>query len=401
MKDNKTLNNSGLDRSTLVGAAFLMATSAIGPGFLTQTATFTEELGPSFGFVVLVSIVLALVAQLNIWRIICVTGMRGQDIANKVLPGLGAFISFLVALGGLAFNIGNIGGSALGLNVMFGLDNNIGMILSALIAIFIFTNKSAGSIMDKLTTILGAVMILLIAFVMVDSNPPVASALKSTIMPNSFPYEAILTLVGGTVGGYITFSGAHRLLDTGKSGKESLSSYVTSAKLGMTASSIVRVLLFLAILGVVTKGLALDPANPAADAFLKGSGNIGYKFFGMVLFAAGISSVIGAAFTSVSFLTNIKWVSENRNLTTIGFIVASTIIMMLLGKPATLLVVAGSVNGLILPFTLGAMLIASRKKEIVGDYEHPKILFVLGVIVVVATLVVGIRSLGGIVSLFS
>lgn len=399
MKENNKV--SGMDRSTLIGAAFLMATSAIGPGFLTQTATFTQDLGPTFGFVVLISVVLSLVAQINIWRIICVTGLRGQDIANKVLPGFGALISFLVALGGLVFNIGNIGGAALGLNVMFGLDNNIGMLLSAAIAIFIFTNKSAGNIMDKLTTALGAVMILVIALVMIGTNPPVGAALKETFLPTSLPYEAILTLVGGTVGGYITFSGAHRLLDTGKSGMENLPSYLTSAKLGMGASFVVRVLLFLAILGVVSKGVSLDPTNPAADAFLKGGGNLGYRFFGIVLFAAGVSSVIGAAFTSVSFLTNIKWVAENRNLSTIGFIVASAIIMMLLGKPATLLVVAGSVNGLILPFTLGAMLIASTNKKIVGDYEHPKVLFVLGIFVVITTLFVGLRSLGGIASLFS
>ena len=34
-------------RRALLGAAFLMATSAIGPGFLTQTAVFTEQLGAS------------------------------------------------------------------------------------------------------------------------------------------------------------------------------------------------------------------------------------------------------------------------------------------------------------------------------------------------------------------
>ena len=31
---------------------------------------------------------------------------------------------------------------------------------------------------------------------------------------------AIITLVGGTVGGYISFAGAHRLLDAGLGGKE-------------------------------------------------------------------------------------------------------------------------------------------------------------------------------------
>ena len=50
-----------------------------------------------------------------------VTGLRGQEVSNKVMPGLGTLISILIAFGGLAFNIGNIAGG-LGLNAMFGLD---------------------------------------------------------------------------------------------------------------------------------------------------------------------------------------------------------------------------------------------------------------------------------------
>ncbi|MDO5037804.1 MAG: divalent metal cation transporter [Tissierellia bacterium] len=397
---NKPATNSGIDRTQLVGAAFLMATSAIGPGFLTQTATFTEQLGATFGFVILVSVILALVAQLNIWRIISVTGLHGQEVANQVLPGLGVFISFLVAFGGMVFNIGNVGGSALGLNVIFGLDTSLGVVISAALAIFIFANKSAADIMDRLTTILGAIMILLIAYVMFATQPPVGQALKRTLAPDVFPHQAILTLVGGTVGGYITFSGAHRLLATGKAGEDHLPQYMGSAKLGMAASSLVRVLLFLAILGVVSKGQSLDPSNPAADAFLLGAGPLGYKFFGVVLFAAGVSSVIGCAYTSVSFLTDIKWVRDHRNKAIIAFILLAALVMIIVGQPATLLVLAGSVNGLILPFTLGAMLIASRKKDIVGDYKHPQVLFILGVLVVVATAVVGVRSLSGLAALF-
>ena len=61
-------------RNAVLGAAFLMATSAIGPGFLTQTATFTNTLLASFGFVILLSILLDIGAQLNIWRIVVVSG---------------------------------------------------------------------------------------------------------------------------------------------------------------------------------------------------------------------------------------------------------------------------------------------------------------------------------------
>lgn len=97
-----------------------MATSAIGPGFLTQTTVFTSQLKGSFGFVILVTIIIHAITQLNVWRIIAVSKKPGQDIANAVLPGLGYFVSALVVAGGLAFNIGNIGGAGLGMNVLLG-----------------------------------------------------------------------------------------------------------------------------------------------------------------------------------------------------------------------------------------------------------------------------------------
>ena len=59
-------------------------------------------------------------------------------------------------------------------------------------------------------------------------------------------------------------------------------------------------------------------------------------------------SIIGAAYTSVSFLkTFSKSIEENENKVIIGFIVISSAIMFILGNPAVLLVLAGAVNGLI------------------------------------------------------
>lgn len=98
-------------KSVLLGTAFLMATSSIGPGFLTQTTVFTQQLAASFGFVILISLILDIVAQVNVWRIIAVSGMRGQEIANKVFPGLGVVLAIMIVIGGLAFNIGNVAGA--------------------------------------------------------------------------------------------------------------------------------------------------------------------------------------------------------------------------------------------------------------------------------------------------
>ena len=388
--------------SVLLGAAFLMATSAIGPGFMTQTAVFTKDMGATFGFVILVSVIMSFVAQLNVWRVLAVSKMRGQDIANNVLPGLGYFITFLVCLGGLAFNIGNVGGAALGFQVLFDLDLKIAALVSGALGVIIFSFKSASKLMDKLTQILGAMMILLIGYVAFSTNPPVGTAIKETFVPSSINLIAIITLIGGTVGGYIMFSGGHRLIDAGIVGEENLPQVNRSAILGMSVATIVRVFLFLAVLGVVSLGNQLDAGNPAADAFKIAAGTVGYKIFGLVFLAAALTSIVGAAYTSVSFLkTFFKFVKDYENFFIIGFIVVSTLILIFLGKPVKLLVLAGSLNGLILPITLAITLIASKKQDIVGKYKHSNVLFFLGWIVVIVTAYIGVKSLSKLTELFA
>jgi Mn2+/Fe2+ NRAMP family transporter len=389
--------------SAILGAAFIMATSAIGPGFLTQTAKFTEQFGASFAFVILLSIILDIGAQVNVWRVIGISGLRGQDIANKVLPGLGYFVAVLVALGGLAFNIGNVGGAALGLNVLFGMNTTIAAIISGIIGIAIFLSKDAGTVIDRVVKLLGGLMIAIVAYVAFKTSPPVGEAIVRSVSPNN-PGTLVLpviTLLGGTVGGYITFAGGHRLIDAGVTGIENIKEITRSSVTGILIASVMRILLFLAVLGVVSKGLALDPTNPAASAFQHGAGMIGYKFFGVVLWCAAITSVIGAAYTSVSFLKTLHpFIAKYEKQFIIGFITASTIIMASIGKPANLLVLAGALNGLILPITIGTILLASRRKDIIGEYKHPMWLIVFGVIIVFVAGYAGLTSLKGIAALF-
>ena len=392
--------------SVLLGAAFIMATSAIGPGFLVQTAKFTNSYKANFGFVVLISVLLSMIVQLNVWRVLCVSEMRGQDIANKLLPGLGYFVAFLVALGGLVFNIGNVGGSALGFNTLLGIPKMAGYFISGGVAITIFLLKNAAKAMDTLTKVLGGCMIIVIIIVILIVKPPIGIAIKDTFLPSesvSNLIPAILTLLGGTVGGYITFSGAHRLIDAKITKEENLAEINRSSIMGIGIATLVRVLLFLAILGVVVKGVSLAAENPAADAFRKGAGEIGYRFFGLVLLSAAINSIVGAAYTSVSFLKTFnKNIEKHEKWVIIGFIVVSTIIMAIAGNPATLLILAGSLNGLILPVTLGICLVASQNKSIMGEnYRHPKVLLILGIIVVLITAYLGVVSLGSLTKLFS
>ncbi len=380
---------SGL-RGVLIGAAFLMATSAIGPGFLTQTAVFTERLGPSFAFAILVSIVIDLAAQLNIWRVLAVSGRRAGDVADDVAPGLGTLLAVLVAVGGLAFNVGNVAGAGLGLQVVFGLPVWLGAALSATIAIGLFLMKEAARAMDRFAMALGFVLVALTWYVAIASAPPVGEALRQAVAPERVDLLSIVTIVGGTVGGYITFAGAHRLVDAGVKGVESLPRVNASAAWAIGIASLMRIVLFLAALGVVSRGVALDPANPPASVFRIATGEVGYRIFGVVMWSAAITSVVGAAYTSVSFLRGLhRALDAHWTRVVIGFIAFSTVIFLVIGRPVRTLVLVGALNGLILPIGLATMLVAAHRRSVVGEYRHPRWLTVLGAVVAVAMAAAG------------
>ena len=355
-----------------LGAAFLMANSSIGPGFLTQTSFYTEQLLTSFGFVIIVSIILDFGAQINIWRAITLSGMRAQEIANELLPGLGHILSLLVVLGGFAFNIGNIAGCGLALNILTGISFAKGAMISGLIAIIIFWLEEVGKVLDQLTKVLGLVKISLTLIIVYLAHPPLLEAVHHSFVPEKISLLAIVTIVGGTVGGYITFSGAHRLIDAGISGTQHIGFVTRSASRGIMISSLMRFILFLAVVGIVSKGIHLDANNPAATVFESAGGRWGLFIFGIVLWSAAISSVVGASYTSYTFVKNIqnKWIQKERIMITL-FIVLSTSIFIVLGKPKELLLMAGLVNGFILPFALAIMLIASRKLTVLKQFAYP------------------------------
>ncbi len=402
MGESMTTTTSAGQRSAVLGAMFLMATSAIGPGFITQTTSFTVKLQAAFAFTIVLSILVDIAVQLNVWRVIGISGERAHELGNKLLPGLGWVLAAFVVFGGLVFNIGNIAGTGLGVNAMLGVDPLWGGVVSSLLAIGIFLSKKAGAAVDRIVVVLGFLMIALTTYVAITSNPPVGAALKNAVLPEKIDVLVITTLIGGTVGGYITYAGAHRLLDSGMTGVANARAVARSSTLGIVVTGIMRVVLYLAILGVVAGGAQLDPANPAASAFQIAAGEVGLRLFGFILWAAAITSVIGASYTSVTFMTTSRTSDLTRNLLTVAFIVLGTILYMTLGKaPVTLLIFAGGFNGLILPIGFTIVLwVAWRRRDLLGGYRYPLWLLISGFLAWVLTLFLGFQSLSGLQALW-
>jgi Mn2+/Fe2+ NRAMP family transporter len=332
-------------------------------------------------------------AQVNVWRVLGVARRRGQELASELVPGLGAVVAVLVAFGGLVFNVGNIAGCGLGLAVL-GVPAAVGAVASAAAAVMLLSLPRAARAMDVFANVLGGVMILLTAAVMVSSRPDYAAALRGAFAPGRVDLLPVVTLVGGTVGGYITFAGVHRLLDAGLGGPRDVPRLIRAAVLGIGVTGAMRVLLFLAVLGVVGRAGALEPGNPAADAFRQGAGEWGYRVFGVVLWSAAITSVVGCTYTSLSFVRTL-WAPVQRHLRVAlaVFVGTALALYLFLGRPVQLLVLAGGLNGLILPVTLGVVLVAARRRDLMGEYRHPVTWLAAGWLAWAVSLVAGAIAL--------
>lgn len=213
------VTESSWQKKAMLSVAFLMATTSVGPGFLTQTAVFTNIYKVDMAFPVLASIFITFGIVMNLWRIVGVSGMRIQDIANKVAPGMGYGVGILLALGAVAFNFGNVSGAALGINVLTGVDTTWGALFTGVVGCLLFVVHNASKRMDQMARYLGLFMIVLIAYVAMTSLPPMGETLSAAVMPMDVGSLLLptLTIVGGAVGGYYT--GAQRLVDIGLKGK--------------------------------------------------------------------------------------------------------------------------------------------------------------------------------------
>ncbi|GIU05144.1 MULTISPECIES: NRAMP family divalent metal transporter [unclassified Shewanella] len=385
----------------VLSVAFLMAMTSVGPGFLTQTAVFTNIYKIDMAFPVFASMFITFAIVMNLWRIVGVSGLRIQDIANKIAPGAGYFIGILLALGAVAFNFGNVSGAALGLNVLTGVDTTWGALFTGVVGCLLFVVHNASKRMDQMARYLGLLMIILIAYVAMTSLPPMGETLTAAVMPLDVSNLLLptLTIVGGAVGGYYT--GAQRLVDIGLQGKEQLGAIKSAAWAGISIAVVIRILLFLAVFGVIAAGGVLDTNNPAADAFKQGAGDLGYFIFGLVLFVASITSVVGNSYMAVSLVKTLFPVIERHEKAwCIGFIVLTSIGTIMMDMPILLLMLAGLINSLILPIVLAFMLMATRRKDIVGHYKHPLYLSVMGVVIVLGMGVASFSNVGNFITKF-
>lgn len=389
-KEFNLLDNQ--QKRKLIGAIFIMMTASITPAFLLTTADLTNELKTTFAYVILVTLIIELGFQMNLWRVVSVSGKPIHQLINTIVPKLGNVISFFVILGGLAFNIIAIIGMGVGFNLALGLDVKVGATIGVFLAILIFAFKAGRDNLDLIAPILGVVILLITAFtyIFVFNKVPYDEVFVRTIMPQNIERTIvpIAMVLAGTIGGYISLSGAHRLIDGKITGMKYRHVVTNASNLSVILTSLVRVFIFLIVIALIASNTILFSDSVLESAFVEIYGDYGNVALGVLFIIAAVTSISATTYTAGTMIQSYNIaLKKHLNIVLVMYIVTAWLIYLMVEEPTILVLCSFALNGILIPVILGGMLHATRRKDIVGAYKHPLWMSIFGVVALIFTFI--------------
>jgi manganese transport protein len=402
--------NSTMKFLNKIGPGPLVAAAFIGPG----TVTVCTLAGVEFGFTLLWAMGLSIIATLVLQEMTVRLGLvHGKGLAETVknqikIPALKIIgiilILSAIVIGNGAYEAGNISGGVLGLETFFekttfsflNLEVNYLSILIGIIA-FLLLYSGKYKLIERALISLVILMSLSFLITAILTRPDMSQLLKSIFIPK-IPEEGLLTiiaLVGTTVVPYNLFLHAALVREKWNS--------VNQLRTAQIDSYVAIILGGIVSMGIIVCGAAIQGAsvNNAADLALGLQplyGEFATYFLSIGLFAAGISSAItaplAAAYVSkecFNWQGGLK--SPKFRMVWMAILILGIFISSLGFRPIEIIKFAQVANGILLPVVAGFLLWVMNKKELLGSYKNSIIQNILGILIVLTTLILSIRSL--------
>ena len=381
------------------GPGLLVTAAFIGPGTLVTASRAGAGYGVALLWAVLFSVAATGILQDMAARV-GLAGRRGlaeaiSDSLSRRWVRVGALglIAGTILLGNAAFQTGNLIGAALGLNLLSGWSPEALALGIGVLAAGLLMSGTYRTIQNTMVGLVG-LMSLVFCAVAVLTAPDLGDLIAGLLMPRLPPGSllTVLALIGTTFVSYNLFLHASTVLerwpDAGRNDenlRESRRDTVFAVALGglITASVIVAASPLL--------GQGADAANAAAVAeqLTPILGRAAPVFFGLGLFAAGLTSAITAPLAAAYAVSGaLGWPPDLRSgrfRMLWGFVLVTGVVcaVTLGGAPYKVILLAQAGNGIVLPLTLILLLIVVNRTKIMGSYCNSRLANVLGAIVVV------------------
>ena len=408
--------NKLVTRIRNVGPGALVAAAFIGPGTVTSCSISGATAGYTLLWAMLLSVISVIIMQSMAARLGIVSGMGLGEALREKFTGAGArlLISILVIaavfIGNIAYETGNLTGSILGVQAALpAADNQTFKIIFALIlgaiAFFLLFSGSyqiVENIMTALVVLMG-VIFLICAFAAKPDWGAVFGGMFGFRVPDGGDWMTVAALMGTTVVPYNIYLHAASASTKwgGSSDKEDAlanSRFDSIISIGL-GGVISMAIIICASATIHAAGGSISSGADMARALTPLLGSWATFFFGIGLFAAGITSTLTAPLAAAFACSGILGWGEDMKQTrfkifwiiVLAFGVFAT--CTLGASPTQIILFAQAANALLLPITGVLLLIVSNDASILKEYKNKTWFNVLVVIVIAVFLFIAARNM--------
>ncbi len=395
-----------------IGPGLIITSAFIGPGTVTLCSLSGIEFGYSLIWCVIFSILATCYLQELSSRLGIISRKGLGDVlkANKnQLIKNSSYLLIVLSLfiGNIAYESGNISGTVMGLETFLGsgiIDNssasvNIYPILIGIILVGIILVGSY-NVFEKL--LIGLVFIMSITFIItaILSKPSLGdliSGLKPSVNETNYLY--VIGLIGTTVVPYNLFLHSYLAKQKWKKIEDyklSIPDTIISILIGGIIS--ISIIITAASNNHLINGSNIKSAIDLGGQLTPYLGDFSKYFISIGLFSAGITSSITAPIATSYALSGIfnykaEWKDKNFKTVAIVIILFGVLFSSINYNPIIIIKLAQFINGLFLPLISVFLLWAINQKEIMGNYVNSISYNLLGIIIIMISILIGLKSL--------
>ena len=383
----------------LVGPGALVTAAFIGPG----TLTVCTLAGVGFGYELLWVLLFAVVATILLQEMAARLGLVTQqglgealraEILNPFLKVVSLGLVFTaIIVGNAAYEMGNITGAALGLE-MDGFNNLFWgpMIIGAIVSLLLWKNNY--KIIQNVLMVLVIVMSLVFATtaLMLSEN---LLAIMAGFVPSLTPENQLMALglIGTTIVPYNLFLHASAVSqkwdstnDMGQLRKETVITILLGGLISM----------FVLITAASLEGGIIEGVSDMAKQLEPLLGTFARPFMAIGLFSAGVSSALTAPLAAALTAKGIfDWGEQEewKSRLVWGSILMTGVGFSLTGvQPLVVIQIAQIANGILLPVVVIFLLLMCNRKKLMSEWRNTPIQNVLGGFVVLISIIISVRS---------
>jgi len=355
------------------------------------------------------SVIATIVLQEMSARVGWVTGSGlGEAINKQFDKGLARYVVFFfiigaILIGNAAYEAGNLSGGVLGLELLFGEMKWWPLLVGAVsfILLYLGNYKLIERVLVGLVIIMSISFLITAILVKPDITAVLSGFIPRDIKPNLL---LILGLIGTTVVPYNLFLHASTISKKWNS-EDSIHDLRKENIVAIVVGGIISMLII--ITASATRGTATEVSNAADLAVqLEPVFGVGAKYLmGVGLMAAGCSSALtaplAAAYAAQGLFgwekgeDKIQFKAVWMLILMIGIVVTMTGL-----KPIPIIRFAQVTNAILLPFIAGYLIYISNSKLILGVYTNKTLRNIIGILILVITISLSLKSLNSILQLF-